>query len=258
MDNENSKTSIKIVSWNCNMAFRKKVKVILDETIDVLIIQECECIDKLSVNKWDIKPNSFYWFGKNKNKGIAIFTFNGFKIDHSYVEHNEDFEYIIPVRIAKDTQEYLLYAVWTQKIYDGHYTRHIFNAVEYYRAAITSCPTLIIGDYNSNSIWDKKGRKTNHSNLVSILSEMNMSSVYHSTRNEKQGEEKTPTLYFQRKENKTYHIDFFFISNVLLQNVQHFTIGKYNDYISYSDHMPLCLILKNTYKQFHNQWITNY
>ena len=48
---------MKIVSWNSNMAFRKKANKILDETIDLLIIQESECIEKLNMDNFKIKPS---------------------------------------------------------------------------------------------------------------------------------------------------------------------------------------------------------
>lgn len=237
------KEQINISSWNCNMAFRRKVECILHESTDVLVIQECECVEKLCLDKWKIQPTAHYWYGNNPNKGIAIFTFNGFKIDLQYLEHNESFEFIIPVRIFADNFEFILYAVWTQKTYNGHYTVHIFDAVEYYKDKITCFPSIIMGDYNSNSIWDKARRRTNHTNLVKMLSEINLSSVYHISRQEDQGKENTPTLYFQRKEDRGYHIDYCFISNELIPSVIAFTIGVYSEYIMYSDHMPLQLSL---------------
>ena len=237
------KDKINIVSWNCNMAFRRKVQYILNEFTDVLVIQECECINKLNVDKWKIQPTAHYWYGNNLNKGIAIFTFNGFDIDLKYLKYNESFEFIIPMRIFNETHEFILYAVWTQKTYDGHYTRHIFNAVEYYRDEIISSKSIIIGDYNSNSIWDKTGRKTNHTNFVNMLFKMNLSSAYHCIRKEEQGKESTSTLYFQRKKDRGYHIDYCFMSNELLPNILSFTIGQYDEFIKYSDHMPLFLSL---------------
>lgn len=98
---------MKIVSWNCNMAFRKKINVIIDDTVDVLILQECEEISKLNIETWAISPTSVYWYGKNSNKGLAVFTFNEFKIDCTEVQHNESFVYVIPLIIYKNQFRFL-------------------------------------------------------------------------------------------------------------------------------------------------------
>jgi exodeoxyribonuclease III len=33
---------MKIITWNCNMAYRKKADFILEENPDILIVSECE------------------------------------------------------------------------------------------------------------------------------------------------------------------------------------------------------------------------
>ncbi|GAB1360379.1 endonuclease/exonuclease/phosphatase family protein [Porphyromonadaceae bacterium] len=225
------------------MAFRKKINVIIDDTVDVLILQECEEISKLNIETWAISPTSVYWYGKNTNKGLAVFTFNGFKIDGSEVQHNESFVYVIPLIIYKNQFRFLFFAVWTQNTYDGHYTRQIYNAIGYYKTCLETELSVIIGDFNSNSIWDKKGRESNHSNLVLMLSNIGIESVYHNVYNENQGKESIPTLYFLRKRERPYHIDYCFVSRSLLSIINSFEVGNVDDYIAFSDHMPITTIV---------------
>jgi hypothetical protein len=40
---------MKIITWNCNMAFRKKADLILAHKPDILIVPECEHPDKLNL-----------------------------------------------------------------------------------------------------------------------------------------------------------------------------------------------------------------
>ena len=42
---------MKIVSWNCNMAFRNKKDILKDFSADIAIIQECENEDVLKSKK---------------------------------------------------------------------------------------------------------------------------------------------------------------------------------------------------------------
>jgi endonuclease/exonuclease/phosphatase family metal-dependent hydrolase len=100
---------------------------------------------------------------------------------------------------------------------------------------------IIAGDFNSNAIWDEWDRWWNHSDVVNNLKELDIHSVYHTLRNEKQGEEKTPTFYLQRKKEKPYHIDYFFCSSSILEKVEHLEIGDVDYWLQISDHFPLII-----------------
>ena len=41
---------MRLITWNCQGAFRKKVDVILTQKPDILVVQECEHPDKLLFN----------------------------------------------------------------------------------------------------------------------------------------------------------------------------------------------------------------
>ena len=64
---------MKIITWNCNMAFRKKADFILTYKPDILIVPECENLDKLKFDLNKPKPTDMLWFGTNENKGLGIF-----------------------------------------------------------------------------------------------------------------------------------------------------------------------------------------
>ena len=93
---------MKIITWNCNMAFRKKWSKILDYNPDILVIQECENPDKLQLDKLFPKPYQHIWYGDNPNKGIGFFSYNkNFNLD-LYHKHNPgrrpDFRDIEPAK----------------------------------------------------------------------------------------------------------------------------------------------------------------
>lgn len=99
---------------------------------------------------------------------------------------------------------------------------------------------LIIGDFNSNAIWDKSDRRWNHSDVIEQFNAISLESVYHSRTGDKQGKEQTPSFYLYRYIHRTYHIDYVFLARNLLPRCC-LNIGKAEDWLSLSDHMPLIL-----------------
>ncbi len=65
---------MKIVSWNCNGALRKKFHQISSLNAVIYVIQECEdpslTNDKV-YKEWCI---NYLWIGDSKNKGLGIFA----------------------------------------------------------------------------------------------------------------------------------------------------------------------------------------
>jgi exonuclease III len=99
--------------------------------------------------------------------------------------------------------------------------------------------TIVLGDFNSNTIWDQRDRWWNHSDVVNILSSFNLVSLYHLINQEEQGNESLKTFYLYRKKEKGYHIDYVFIPEVYLNQVTNFEVGTYEKWIELSDHTPL-------------------
>ena len=97
---------------------------------------------------------------------------------------------------------------------------------------------VIAGDFNSNAIWDRKGRCWSHSEVVKQLEGMGLRSLYHSKYGETPGKEATPTLYLQKNPDKPYHIDFVFLSECMVPKSS-IKIGKRDNWLKVSDHMPV-------------------
>jgi exonuclease III len=100
---------------------------------------------------------------------------------------------------------------------------------------------MLIGDFNSNKIWDVWDRWWNHSDVVDKLNKMNILSFYHKYYEQEQGEELTPTYFHWKKLEKEFHIDYVFGSEKIYKNLQNMEIGQYDNWIDVSDHMPMIL-----------------
>jgi len=232
--------TMKVITWNCNMAFRKKATSILTYQPDILIVPECEHPDKLKFSIDTPKPNDILWFGTNKNKGLRIFSYSDlrFKLIDNY---NPNLQTIIPICVSGGQFDFSLYAIWANNPSDpdGHYIEQVWKAINYYDQFLTNKKTMLIGDFNSNTIWDRKHRESNHSNVVKRLEEKGIYSSYHIFHKQTQGKENHPTLYMYRHKDKPYHIDYCFVSEDLAGKIQTVDIGDFDNWIKQSDHVPL-------------------
>jgi exonuclease III len=222
------------------MAFRNKADAILALGPDILIVPECEHPDKLIFGQKTKKPGNILWFGTNKHKGLGIFSYCDlrFSVMNS---HKPEFRMIIPVSVTGLQHSFTLYAVWANNPADpdGHYIEQVWKALDCYEKQLTGNQTILAGDFNSNTIWDRKYRVSNHSNVVKRLEEKGIYSCYHHYHKQVQGQEQHPTLYMYRHKDKPYHIDYCFASGDLLQKLQDVEVGSFDVWSKYSDHVPL-------------------
>lgn len=238
------KDTMRIIEWNCQGAFRKKNSYVLANSPDILIVPECENEKKLQFGNLTPKPNDFFWYGDSANKGIGIFSYSDYKIEPLKC-FNPKFRYIIPLKVTGNGDSFLLFAIWAMDNKENDKARYIgqiWLAINYYSDYLENA-SILIGDFNSNQIWDAKDRVGNHTDMVDFLSKKKIYSLYHSQENCNQGDEKKATFYMYRSEEKPYHIDYCFASDSILAKGFNLSIGAINDWIEISDHVPLTIDL---------------
>ncbi len=226
------------------MAFRKKADLILAYQPDILIVPECECPEKLVFAAGTPKPTDVVWFGKNKHKGLGIFSYG----DHRFKvfdDHDADLQTIIPIAVTGGEFEFNLFAIWANNPSDpdGQYVTQVWKAIHHYDKLLTAKPAILTGDFNSNSIWDRPRRVGNHSNVVQYLEERGIVSTYHLHHRQIQGEEQHPTFYLYRHKDKPYHLDYCFVSETIAWQIGSVEIGEHDVWTKYSDHMPVIISL---------------
>lgn len=225
------------------MAFRKKASFILTYKPDILVIIECEHPDKLLFTEELPKPEDFLWFGKNHHKGLAIFSYSNYRF-RILENYNGNFKMIVPISVTGGNFEFNLYLIWAYNSEDkeGRYITQVWKAINYYDQLLLDRPTMLIGDFNSNVIWDfKKHRLGSHAAVIKLLEDKGIFSAYHFHHKQSPGKEAHPTFYMYRHKNKPYHIDYCFVSRSMLEKLISLDIGDFEFWTKLSDHVPMII-----------------
>lgn len=239
---------MRLVLWNCNMAFHAKYSSLVDLTPDIAIICECANTEILERRAPAFQPTSAVWIGDNANKGLSIFTFGSFTAVKSECFVDEC-PYILPVHIDGPARINLL-AVWACHSKVASYRDGLGplrRSLDLYRGFLEEHPTIVAGDFNDNVRWDKPKRPNNHGSNVKELSKLGLVSSYHYCRREKHGAEREPTIYWRDRkiDGPSYHIDYCFIPDSWTGILSPVVLGKFEDWVASgrSDHVPMIVDL---------------
>ena len=230
---------MKILTWNCNGALRKKFEHLSEFDADIIIIQECENPTETKHNEYNEWAENHLWIGDSKNKGIGIFAKKHIelkKLNWSDNFKDHKVKYFLPFSVNGNFD---ILAVWNHgnKSPTFGYIGQLWKYLQINKSNLKK--GLIIGDFNSNKIWDRWDRWWNHSDVVTELNEIGIKSLYHKYWNEEQGKETQPTFFLQRNLNKKYHIDYVFGCEDFANRLKKMEIGEINKWLRISDHLPI-------------------
>ena len=230
------------------MALHRKLPALLALKPDVAVLSECaspeRLVERLGAGALGCEP---VWIGANRDKGLAVLAFNGYRarlVDDLY---RRSLRFIAPVRIEGPTSFNLL-AVWAQNFSDGIRRKRQPGPLRLaltrdYRAFLGEGPAIVAGDFNNNIFWDKPGYLINHAHAVALLENYGLVSAYHHARGEAQGAETEPTLYWRDrlKDGPTYHIDYIFLPRAWAADIREMSVGGFEPWCGagLSDHVPL-------------------
>lgn len=255
MSSDSKEMCVRIVSWNCNGGLRNKFLALNELNCDVLVIQECEDPSRstLAYQEW---AGDFLWLGDSKSKGIGVFAKNGHKVkkldwnsectlsigyskSSALTWRTSELKLFLPFSI--DNRINVL-AVWSKggERQKFGYIGQVWKYIQLHRADLCHHKSIVLGDFNSNSRWDRLDCWWNHTDVVVELEDMGFESKYHEQTGELQGEESTPTFLMHRKAERPYHIDYVFTSSDITNNCE-LNVGDKNKWLAFSDHMPLLL-----------------
>ena len=221
---------MKVLTWNCNLVFRKDFELIKHFDSDIVVIQECE---KLDIDQFEGYKS--HWIGLNDSKGLAVLTKGGSTFPSDLF--HSDLVYFLPVSFG-DTA---VLGVWAfngradEKIPDG--SGYVLDALSHYDEWIKSHKNIVIaGDFNNAPRFDKPGHPNNFVDINTRLLDLGLKSAYHVYSDEDFGKELKFTHYHQKNLNKGFHIDYIYTN---FENINSFFIGTPEDWITVSDHLPI-------------------
>ena len=234
---------LKLLSWNCNGALRRKFEFLQEFNADIHIIQECENPAETNNQRYKEWARNHLWIGDNKNKGLGIFAKPEVllkPLDWPNEFNSQKVKYFLPCIVMDRVQ---IVGVWTHFNNSPNfgYVGQLWKYLQVNIHKLNSC--IVAGDFNSNSIWDEWDRWWNHSDVVRQLHEIGVRSIYHNLLGENHGKESTPTFYLQKNLDKCYHIDYCFASADLMKKVESFAVEKFDEWKHLSDHCPLSVTI---------------
>lgn len=225
----------RIVSWNCNGGFKKKFESLIQIPADLYLIQEVESnIDWLNIPNF---PATNFIFNVKSagnycdKRGVLAFSFSNSKIHSLHRFEDLEMRYYQYFKFKKQR----ILNVWTH----GNYIEDLFSLVLLNRAELFKDDNgLIIGDFNSNAIWNRKHIFRNHSDFNQLLAKYQYYSAYHLLNHVIFGEEQQFTFRMWRKEELGYHIDYAYGPLTCMRS---FEIDHCLDQLS--DHSVLRLVI---------------
>ncbi|GGL43155.1 endonuclease/exonuclease/phosphatase family protein [Halarchaeum grantii] len=231
---------VRLATWNCNMAFRKKQDAILAWDPDVLVVPECE--DPERVGEWS-EFTDWRWTGEDEHKGLAVFTRNDVTIDGVASGQTES-RHVLPVEIDGAPDIFAIWAMNAEHDPKRRYIAQLYTALIEY-ATFLEGDTVVAGDYNWNHQWDDSPNGPLYGTLedvVARLHDMGLESAYHRLRDVTYGAEPDPTFFMHKKRDRGYHIDYVFSNRGRLNGAE-IRIGDYDEWVDASDHVPLLVDL---------------
>jgi len=229
---------VKLSTWNCNQAFRKKQHQLLKLDPDITVVPECE--NPAEKGDWS-EFTDWRWTGDDPHKGLGVFTRNGITISDTTDIVEADYF----LHVETDVVDVL--AVWAMNNKENprqRYIGQVHTALEN-NPELVDEETVVAGDFNWNVMWDESPNSPLCGDFSDIRGELNQNglrSAYHAVCGDEFGEEMEATFYMHKKEERPYHIDYAFVPRGRMDSDVEVTVGRYDDWIDASDHMPLFVV----------------
>lgn len=237
---------VRVVEWNVAMSLHKKAHLLSDLEPTIAVLPESAKTERTRNALRDIGATSIRWIGTNPNKGLLAASFGEWQLDVD-ASYDPGYQWVLPLHLSGPRHLRVL-AVWEMDRRGTGYPEarqrgSVRVALPHYADFLAGDAdlSLISGDFNASVIWDKPGKLRNFGDLNRELKYRGFVSVYHHHHGWNLGAEPDPTLWWRRKEDATYHIDYTFVSRP--DAIKSVVTGSFSDWIACSDHSPTIIDL---------------
>lgn len=227
---------MRIASWNCRMAFWNKWHYLDAFEPDIMVVPEGASPRRQPAELLERYPHAL-WVGDRDVQGLLVLATERHPI-RLLAEPSTEHRHVLPIAV-EGPEPLTLLAVWAQRDRAGKYTDHVLAALHEYEHLLTG-NTVIIGDFNSNAIWDDQlDRSATHSDIVGWLGARGFVSGYHRFTGEAQGRETRPTYAQHKYRDRLYHIDHCFMPTSMADGGLSVVVAPVDSWVEISDHGPL-------------------
>jgi hypothetical protein len=230
--------TLRVVTWNCNGALRRKWRHVAALQADVYVIQECEEPSSSLDADYQAWARRHLWVGDSRHKGLGVFVRGRHRLAGVDLQH-APWQLFLPCEV----DGWPLLTVWTKASSpDFRYIGQLWQFLQLHPRFLDHPHAMAVGDFNGNAIWDTDKRCWNHSDVVRELAAMGLQSCYHRHFDEAQGMESRPTYFQHRHPTRPYHLDYGFTGSAW--RVRDVRIGGSRKWLAHSDHLPIALELE--------------
>ena len=218
------------------MGFHKKAHVVAALKPDIAVIPEC---GESSIGVLEEYGYVGVWVGSNPHKGLGAFVREPWS---AKLLCKPTQKWITVLDIEGWKKPLRLIAVWACKVSDkkcDNYIGQVYEAFTKNPDWLSVPDTVVAGDFNSNTVWDRARPLGNQTAVVKILEARGIVSAYHKFYAERQGEETLHTLFFRKDQKNPFHIDYVFLPNRWATHLQKVSIGTHVKWAALSDHRPI-------------------
>jgi exodeoxyribonuclease III len=231
---------MRIVTWNCQGGFRRKLDRLASLAPDVAVVCEAPFASPYVQSLVD-EPVSWHAAGAHPETSLTVAGFRG-GLASCVLASVELCNWGVAVATAGGPG---VLGVWSVPAPGRRYGDEVLAVIQAHAERIAGGNVAVAGDFNidAHGVGNGGGGVALFAAIVQSLSDLGLISAYHAWTDEAPGLESAMTHFHLRRADRGFHIDYCFIPASWRSAIRKVSIGAPDEWLPYSDHMPLLVDL---------------